>query len=479
MTSTLYFYDLETSGFNPREARIMQFAGQRTDLSMKPIGESDNILIKITEDILPDPDAILVTGITPQQTISDGITEVEFLKYFNENISLPGTIFTGYNSVRFDDEFMRFLHYRNFYDPYEWQWREGRSRWDLLDVVRMTRALRPDGIEWPFGSNGKPSNRLEYLTDVNKIKHANAHDALADVQAVIAVARLIHNKQPKLFNYLLEMRDKKQAAQLVLQDKPFVYTSGKYNSDYEKTTVAGLLGEHPSQKGGALVFDLRYDPSAFIDLKPDELAEAMRRRSDEEGPRLPLKTLKYNRCPAIAPLSVLDASSQARLKLDPSIYSINHKILLKVRDKLELNVKRALELLDKHQQAKFMEDEQEVDSRLYDGFFAEGDKTKMSLIRATDAAELSGIDVTFTDGRLQALLPLYVARNFPKYMTDEERVSWEQYRERRLLGGGTSSRAMKFFARIQQLSQGSQITPKQQYLLEELQLYAESILPED
>ncbi len=206
---TFFFYDLETSGINPREARIMQFAGQRTDMELNPIGEPVDVLIKLTPDVLPDPDAILLTGITPQQTLQDGLTEAEFLRLFTDEVATPGTIFAGFNSVRFDDEFMRFLHYRNFYDPYQWQWQDQRSRWDVLDVVRMTRALRPSGIEWPFAADGKPTVRLEYLTKFNKLDHENAHTALADVNATIAVAKLIRDKQPKLFEYLLSMRDKK------------------------------------------------------------------------------------------------------------------------------------------------------------------------------------------------------------------------------------------------------------------------------
>lgn len=478
MAETFYFYDLETSGFNPREARIMQFAGQRTDLKMKPVGEPHNILIRMSDDVLPDPDAVLVTGITPQATIVDGMTESEFLRLFHSEIAVPGTIFVGFNSVRFDDEFMRFLHYRNFYDPYEWQWQDNKSRWDLLDVVRMTRALRPEGIKWPFDSSGKASNRLELLTDVNDISHDNAHDALADVQALIAIARLIHNKQPKLFEYLLNMRSKKSVAALVLKDEPFVYTSGKYANEYEKTTVVGLLAEHPGEAGGALVFDLRYDPTAFIELSPDELAEAMRRRSDEEGPRLPLKTLKYNRCPAVAPLSVLDEASQERLDLSVSECVNNFRTLKKYQDQLEVKIKLAIELLNKAQQAKLLEDDMEVDGRLYEGFFSDTDRTKMSLVRANSDSDQISEDVVFHDGRLQALLPLYKARNFPKLLSDEEKRQWEQYRERKLVGGGVNSRANRYFTRLAELAKQAELSPKQAYLLQELQLYGESILPE-
>jgi exodeoxyribonuclease I len=116
--------------------------------------------------------------------------EAEFLRLFHREVATPQTVFVGYNTVRFDDEFMRFLHYRNFHDPYEWQWQNDKSRWDLLDVARMTRALRPEGIEWPFDAKVKPTNRLELLSSLNKLDHANAHDALSDVQATIALAQL-------------------------------------------------------------------------------------------------------------------------------------------------------------------------------------------------------------------------------------------------------------------------------------------------
>lgn len=477
MGATFYFYDLETSGFNPREARIMQFAGRRTDLKMKPIGDPDNIIIKLTEDTLPEPDAILVTGITPQQTLQDGITEAEFLKHFHNEIVKPDTIFVGYNTVRFDDEFMRFLHYRNFYDPYEWEWQENRSRWDILDVVRMTRALRPDGITWPFDSSGKASNRLEFLTSVNKLSHSNAHDALSDVEATIAIARMIHNKQPKLFDYLLEMRKKKNVEKIVSADKPFVYTSGKYNGDFEKTTVVGLLVQHPSLGDAAMVFDLRYDPAAFVDLSPKELADAMKRRSDEEGPRLPVKTLKYNRCPAVAPITVLDEKSKTRLTLNMEQIEKNYKTLIINRDKLASKLNEALAMLDKYQQAKFAEDNLDADSRLYEGFFNDSDKTKMSLVRATDQSELTNFDIVFSDGRLQALLPLYKARNFPKSLNDNDQKLWEQFKERRLMGGGADSKAVRYFKRLDELLSSSSLTAKNRYLIEELKLYGESILP--
>ena len=479
MATSFFFYDLETSGFSPREARIMQFAGQRTNLELEPIGEPVNLLIKITDDILPEVDATLITGITPQMTLADGLTEAEFLREFANNIATPGTVFLGFNTVRFDDEFMRCLHYRNFYDPYEWQWQDNRSRWDLLDVVRMTRALRPEGINWPFDIHGKPTNRLELLTALNKLDHEHAHDALSDVVATIEVARLIRNKQTKLFDYLFSMRAKDKVAELVNKNEPFVYTSGKYSGEFEKTTVAVKVCDNPANggNGGALVFDLRHDPAEWVNQTPEQLAEAWRWKKDSDEPRLPVKTLKFNHCPAVAPYQVLTEENQQRLKLDPKVIDQHLKTLRNAKD-LADKLCKAVDILDKKQQTKLVSTDKDVDNCIYDGFFNGPDKNAMRVVRAAKPEELSSLGLKFDDSRLEALLPLYKARNYPKSLTTEERMEWEKFRARKLFDGGQNSKLVKYVARLQEAASQKGLTGHQQYLLEELKLYAESIMPD-
>ena len=475
MSASFFFYDLETSGVSPYGSRIMQFAGRRTTLDLEPLGEPVNIFIKQTEDILPDPDAVLITGITPQAANADGVTEAEFLRRFNDEVAVPGTIFVGFNTVRFDDEFMRCLHYRNFYDAYEWQWKDDRSRWDLLDMVRMTRALRPDGIQWPFDINGKPTNRLELLTGLNKLDHAHAHDALSDVDATIAVARMVRNKQTKLFDYLLGMRDKRKVADLVEKDEPFVYTSGKYPGEFEKTTVVYAICSNP-KKQGSLVFDLRFDPLQYKDMSAEELADIWRWKKDSDEPRLPVKSLQYNRCPAVAPMGVLDEASRQRLKIDLNQIGKNLAALKTMKD-FEQRLLKAIDILDKHQQTRLLSTDKDVDYRMYDGFFGNEDKQAMRVVRAAAPEELGDLGLRFKDDRLAALLPLYKARNYPKHLTSEERHEWEQFCERQLLTGGQHSRMAQFYNRLQQIAARDNLTAHQQYLLEELRLYAESIMP--
>lgn len=479
MAASFFFYDLETSGFSPREARVMQFAGQRTDEQLNPIGEPVNLFIKLTPDILPDPDAILVTGITPQQTLVDGLTEAEFMKYFYDEIFKPDTIFMGYNSVRFDDEFMRFLHYRNFYDAYEWHYVDACSRWDLLDVVRMTRALRPDGIKWPFAPDGKPTNRLELLTKINGLDHEHAHDALNDVLATIAVARLIRDKQPQLFEYLLSVRKKDKVKEIVDSGKPFMYASGRYSSEFLHVTAAVLLGRH-GQQDYSLVYDLRQDPTPFFAMNVDELIEIWKYTKDPTAVRLPVKTLKYNRCPAVVPGVVKDEASLERLQLSREAITKHLELLSKEGKPFVAKLFEAVEKMDDSrlsEQTEMIDNDLSVDGRLYEGFLDKHDKDLMRVVRAAEPASLSELAGSFHDKRLQSLLPLYKARNFPQALSSDERAAWDGFVAKKLFSGDKDSRVARYFARLGELAKQEKLTDAQRYLLEELQLYGESIVP--
>ncbi len=472
---TLFFYDLETSGVQPRSSRIMQFAGQRTSLDLKPIGEPVDLLIMLTPDVLPDPHAILLTGITPQKTLEEGITEAEFCKVFISDIAVPNTIFVGFNSLRFDDEFMRFLLWRNYYDPYEWQWKDGNSKWDMLDVVRMTRALRPDDIVWPFASNGAPSIRLELLTSVNKLSHTSAHDALSDVTATIAVADLIQSKQPKLFKYLFDMREKQRVTEFITENDMFVYTSGRYANEFEKTTVACPIMQH-SDKGGCYVFDLRYDPADYLALSPEELAELWQYKKDRDAPRLPIKLLKYNRCPAVAPLGVLDASSRERLVIDVDSMKA-HANKLKNQKEFIKNLQKALEILDrKRDQTALLSHEKKSEELLYDAFVSNTDRNISRAVRGADPKDILDLQDKFSDDRLKNMLPRYKARNYPKLLTPDEKIAWEAYCRGTLASGGEKSKLYQFSVQLAEIAARTNLTKNEAYLIEELQLYAQSLL---
>ena len=471
MAKTYFFYDLETSGLNPREHRIMQFAGIRTDENLKQIGEPYNVLVKLNDDTLPSPEALMVTGISPQSTLLDGYTEAEFAKILEEEIFTPGTTAIGFNNIRFDDEFIRHLFWRNFHDAYEWSWKDLRSRWDLLDVVRMTRALRPEGINWPVDSEGKATNRLELLTKENGIDHLKAHDALSDVEALIAITDLIRAKQPQLYNYLFSMKDKKQVQKLVnLENKnPFVYTSGRYSAEFEKTTIAFPLTA--GKNNSIVVYDLRYDPTQFFELSEKQLADILfakwEDRQKEDFVALPVKELKYNQAPAIAPISVLNKENGwEKISLNSDIIEENQKILLSRPDFAE----KIRSIYEKRPEFKKNTD---PEAQLYDSFLPDKDKALLNAVKNADSNKLADFNPNFIDERLPELLLHYKARNYPSSLSEEESVKWEQWRADHI-----NKQIPDFIKSMQKLSTEN-LSEDKSYMLEELKLWAESIMPEN
>lgn len=469
MSQTFFFYDLETSGLNSREDRVMQFAGQRTTLDLEPIGEPYNILVKLNDDTLPAPDALIVTGITPQETQADGITEAEFAKLLSEEIFTEDTVTVGFNSIRFDDEFIRALFWRTFTDPYEWAWRDGRSRWDMLDVVRMTRALRPEGIKWPV-VDGKEVNKLELITKQNGIDHFKAHDALSDVEALIAVTKLIKEKQPQLYSHLFNFKDKKKVAELVnLEDKkPFVYVSGRYEAEYHKATVAFPLTS--GRNNNVIVYDLRYDPTPLLNLSTDELAKKMfatwEERQKEGFIKVPVKELQYNRAPAVAPLGVLEREGGwERIGLDAATIEKHRNILLSIPAFAE-NIRSIYESRPEFPKAS------DPEARLYDGFVSDTDKLRINKVRYANANELADMHPEFIDERLNDLLLHYKARNFPTSLAEDEVMQWEEWRANRI-----KKQLPQFVTRLQELAVTYANDDSKQYILQELQLWAESIVP--
>ena len=470
MAITFFFYDLETSGLNPREDRIMQFAGIRTDMDLQPIGEPYNVLVKLNDDTLPTPEALMVTGITPQQTQSDGYTEAEFAKLLMDEVFTPDTITTGFNSVRFDDEFIRHLLWRNFYDPYEWCWKDGRSRWDLLDVTRMTRALRPEGIEWPV-VDGKAVNKLELITKLNDIDHLKAHDALSDVEALIAVTGLIKRTNPQLYEYMLKMRDKNEVKKVVNLDskQPFVYVSGRYDAEFNKATVAFPLTA--GKNGNVVAYDLRYDPAPFLGMSTDELKKKMyaswEERQRDDFVKLPVKELQYNKVPAVAPVGVLaQAGGWSKIQLDIATVE-KHKATLLSAPHFAENIRSVFE-----QRTEFKKSP-DPEAQLYDGFVQDRDRLRIETVRNASPRELADFHPEFTDDRLPTLLLHYKARNYPQSLSQDESIAWEGWRAKRI-----NDRLPGFMQALHKMAAIEQDEGKQ-FILQELQLWAESIVPSD
>lgn len=424
--SSFYWHDYETWGSSPARDRPSQFAGVRTDAELNEIGEPLVLYCQPPADDLPHPEACLITGITPQKAAAEGVCEADFVAAIHRELAQPGTCGVGYNSIRFDDEVTRYSLYRNFYDPYAREWQNGNSRWDLIDVVRACWALRPEGVEWPLREDGYPSFKLEALSAANGLEHAQAHDALSDVRATIGLARLIRTRQPRLFDYLLGLRDKRQVAQLldVARRKPVLHVSGMFGAQRGCTALVVPLAYHPRNRNGVICMDLGVDPRPLLELGVDQIRERVFTAQAElpEGlERIPLKVIHLNRCPVVATPKLLDDKIARRINLDTHVCEKHYQQLLKSADIAEKVVAVFNQPLQDAPQ------ETDVDAALYQGFLPDADRKLMAAVHEAPPAAIDPAQFPFRDPRLTELLFRYRARNAPDSLDADERLRWRQH----------------------------------------------------
>lgn len=427
MQNTFLWHDFETFGSDPRRDRPAQFAALRTDHNLESAAAPLVWYCRPADDVLPQPAACLITGITPQIAARKGIPETEFAGRIFEEMTRPGTCSVGFNSFRFDDEVTRFLFYRNYLDPYARERISTTSRFDLIDVARLTAALRPDDMAWPRNDEGLPSFRLGDLAAANGLDASDAHDALADVNMTLAIARMIRDAQPKLWQWALDLRDRWRVERMLAAGEPLLHVSARYSAAWNCLAPVMPLGRHPRFPGFWLVWNLREDPAPFFDLDREALGDRLWTANKDlpEGvARLPVKIVRSNRCPMLAPMNVLRPADAERLQVNNTSLARHRRAL---RDHPEF-MQRVRELHDSTPEPSG--DDPEL--ALYGGFIPDSDRDRMALARSLDGAALDQNPVYFTDHRLQAMLPRYRARNWPDSLSGEARAAWNDYRRRRL-----------------------------------------------
>jgi exodeoxyribonuclease-1 len=484
---TFFWHDYETFGVNTRRDRPSQFAGVRTDADLNEIGEPVMLYCRPADDYLPDPGACLLTGITPQLCLERGVPEHEFAARIEQELATPGTIGVGYNTIRFDDEVTRFLFWRNLIDPYAREWQNECSRWDLLDVVRLCRALRPEGIEWPLHREGemkgKPSFKLEHLSAANGLTHDAAHDALSDVRATIALARLIKDKQPRLFDFALALRKKDAvAAELGLptsqaQARPFLHVSGMFPAERGCLALMWPLATHPTNKNELIAWDLSADPRELAGLSAEEIRQRLYTRADDlpQGvSRLPIKSVHLNKSPmVVSNLKTLRPELAERWGLDLEAALRNAAVARELPDMSAIWP----QVFQRPAEAGTPD----VDEDLYGGFVGNEDRRRLARLRALPPQELATNRTGFDDARLGEILFRYRARNFPDTLNEDEQARWMAHRVARLVEGEGGARNLDaLFAELDQLGQDAaeRGDERAEAILSALYEHAEQIAPE-
>lgn len=421
MNNTFLWYDLETFGLDPHYDRIAQFASVRTDMDLNIVDSPILLYSKLSPDYLPTPQSVLLTGITPQIVNKKGEMEAIVIEKIRQEMMKEGTISCGYNTIGFDDECIRSTLYRNLYDPYEREYKNNCSRWDLINLVRATRDLRPDGLvfEKKNSETNTTSFRLTDLTEENNIEQVGAHDALVDVYATIDLARLIKKKQPRIFSWALRMRGKKQINSFITNENgPFLHTCPAFGD--ERGNTHPLLPLFYTKDTELWCFDLTFPLPQNPVIGPYK----------ETGFFL----LKTNRCPFVAPLNSLDSEAEKRLGFTQK----------DVREKAE-KIKK-LEAFDKNSLlSSIKEPEKEIftdpDVSLYGSFLSPDDKRRLEEIRElTPQAKLNQSDnLPFTEAKYHKLIWRYVARNWPEVLKEKDKEKWRNWCSSRLLSPPTQT----------------------------------------
>ena len=471
---TFYWHDYETFGRVPRCDRPAQFAGIRTDADLNEIGAPLMIYCQPAPDYLPDAESCLLTGILPQACLERGVPEHAFADAIEEQLARPGTVGVGYNSIRFDDEVTRHLFWRCLIDPYAREWQNQCARWDILDVVRAAWALRPDGIEWPKHDDGRPSFKLEHLTQANGLAHEAAHDALSDVRATIALARLIKTKQPKLWEFCLRLRRKDEVLKEMGVGKPFLHISGMYGVERGALALVWPMAPHPSNKNEIVVWDLSADPAELLTLNAEAIRARLFSKAEElpEGvTRLPIKTIHINKSPiVIGNLKTLGDATAAKWGLDID-RALQHAELLKHRANLLAGIWPAV--FERPARGEAID----VDEDLYGGFIGNEDRRTLERLRSLPGEELAAKRPVFHDARLDELLFRYRARNFADTLSEPERQQWHEHRAHRLHDGAAGARTLQaLFEQIDVLEVGAD--ERGQEILGALVDYATGIAPD-
>ncbi len=477
---TFLWHDYETFGADPRRDRPSQFGAIRTDADFNPIGEAQMFYCSPADDFLPQPMAVLITGITPQDAKNEGVPETEFAGTINDLMSQPNTCVVGYNSLRFDDEVTRHLFYRNFIDPYAREWQNGNSRWDLIDVVRAIYALRPEGINWPRKEDGSPSFKLEDLTAANGIEHGEAaHDALADVYATIELAKLLKKAQPRMFDHLFNMRGKQQVAKAINLDepRPLLHISSRFPASRGCAAIVLPLARHPSNPNGVIVYDLSENPHELLTLTAAEIMQRVfvsNTDLEKQGlKRIPLKLIHLNRCPVVLPVNAMEPAIAERHGINLPLNESHWQQLQQLDDGFVSKIQQVFTEV-----AGQFKNDGDPDLMLYSGaFFSTNDRKRFQQIRSTPAEALSELALNFEDPRCEEMLFRYRARNWPEHLTSAERERWDELRWQRFHSPISSSLTLQGLqAELIRLStQG--LEESDLFLLQELQFWVEAMLP--
>ncbi len=416
------FYDTETTGIDTTFDQILQFAAIRTDSDLNELDRFE-IRCRLLPHVTPSPGAMRVTGVKAAQLIASNLpSHYEMMcKLKDKLLEWSPAIFTGYNSIAFDEHLLRNSFYKTLHAPYLTN-TNGNARSDVMRMLQAVSLFYPEALKLPVGSNGKRSFKLDLVAPLNGFNHENAHDALADVEATIFICRLISERAPEVWSSFMRFSQKSAVIDYVQFEPIFCFTDFYYNKPF--SFLATYIGTNPDNSSEIYIYDLAVNPDSLIGLNQDQLIHRF-----GESPK-PIRRMRCNASPIL--MSAEDAPELASSKLLGT-------------DELE----RRLKVLENNASLrelliKVFESEKKeylpspyVEQQLYEGFFTDVDQLLLDQFHSTAWENRVGVVNQLKDLRLKklGLHLIYIER--PDIMSEELHREYNHKHARHILSEST------------------------------------------
>lgn len=500
---TFLFMDYETFNRNPKGGRASQFASLRTDYFLNIDADSaQNIFCEQTIDNIPSPQAALITKITPQKIIKiktgaiqlstssysfipQVYNEYWFTYHINKEMSKNHTCTLGYNSYKFDDEFTRNLLYRNLFDPYEREWKNYNSRFDVYYLVIATFVLKPHLLNFPnaidktskeplFHSKTGlplPSFRLEELSVANGIHHINAHDAFSDVEATIGIMKKIKDGDETFFSEMFSFRKKSNVDIWLSNNKkqPFIHISQYYGKE---NYSLGVLFQIMTFNQEVLCLNIALDVTPLILLEGEDLKNHLFPNKDN-GISSPKNIVKFrhNQCPILANIKEYWHIFE-NLQIDTSTFRKNLDL---IKNNIELLKIKLHPLYFK----EFAPADPNTDSDLgiYNGFFSPDEVKQAKEVHIQiKENKFASFDYSEYSPRLKEMIFKIKARNFPFTLSPDEQNKWLLYSRNRVLDSniGAELTLDQYYQEVEELNK-SELSKEDKRVLNDIEEFVSQI----
>ena len=412
-------YDVETTGLTKGFDQIVQFAALRTDSALK-ITDQFQIRCRLMPHVIPAPEAMRVTGLRIEQLLDTSlpshygmVTEVQRIL-----TSWCPALFLGYNSLSFDEEFLRQVFYQCLYRPYLTNTR-GSARADVLNLCRVTAALRLDVLKPAIDEDGRPIFKLKALAEANGIATPLSHNAVADVSTTLALCQLISNRAPEIWSQFLRFSQKASVESFITEEDAFLVSETFGN--HHRARVVTPIGRHSERAIRYYCLDVVADLDTLRGMSDDQLISLCK------GAARPIVTIRTNAAPTL--WALYDATQEQLAPFDGEAEILQRVAQVREDAPFLERLRKAAQVAEPSYSLS-----PHVEEQLYEGGFPlRKDETLMECFHAAPWEQRVELVREFSDARYRCLAVRLIYLERPDLLATEHRRDADEDVRRRLM----------------------------------------------